>query len=389
MTGKERILAAFRSQQPDYVPFSPNIYQWFYYHRYNGSLPPDLAGAEHPFDVLRYLGADILARWDTQRATRPVYAEGEYTEVYGGDTDRDQPLVTAFNVYPPHSNERHRQFVTPYGTLTQAWTFIPTTGADFESKHWWTSWDEYDAVRFILEATEYIFDPDEFQLWVERVGEDGVVMLNVTQSPLKTLHWLAGAQNATYFIMDHPDQMGALAKIHEEKALAFLEQVVDHPEAQVFISHDNLDAMFYPPYYYQDYCHDFFAQAGEIIHSRGKVLVVHACGRNKALLPLVGVSKIDCLEGITPPPLGDVHLGDVRELVRYESFTVNGGMDTSHQEITQVAEARLHAYTRALFESMGDKRHFIYASSCNTSPLTRCQNLVTLRDAARECGQVK
>ena len=144
MTGKERILAAFRGQQPDYVPFSPNIYQWFYYHRYNGSLPAELADAEHPFDVLRYLGADILARWDTQWATRPVYAEGEYSEVYGGDTDRGQPLVTAFNVYPPHTSERRRQFVTPYGTLTLAWTFIPATGADFESKHWWTSWDEYD-----------------------------------------------------------------------------------------------------------------------------------------------------------------------------------------------------------------------------------------------------
>jgi hypothetical protein len=74
MTGNERILAAFRGQQPDYVPFSPNIYQWFYYHRYNCSLPAELAEAKHPLDVLRYLGADILARWDTQWATRPVCA---------------------------------------------------------------------------------------------------------------------------------------------------------------------------------------------------------------------------------------------------------------------------------------------------------------------------
>jgi uroporphyrinogen-III decarboxylase len=95
------------------------------------------------------------------------------------------------------------------------------------------------------------------------------------------------------------------------------------------------------------------------------------------------------LEGITPPPLGDVHLGDVRELVEHESFTVNGGMDTSHQEITQDAETRLHEYTRTLFESMGDKRHFIYASSCNTSPLTPWENLVYFRDAAREYGQLK
>ncbi len=29
------------------------------------------------------------------------------------------------------------------------------------------------------------------------------------------------------------------------------------------------------------------------------------------LLPSVGAAGIDCLEGITPPPLGDVQLGEV------------------------------------------------------------------------------
>ena len=35
-------------------------------------------------------------------------------------------------------------------------------------------------------------------------------MLNITESPLKALHWLAGPQNATLFILDHPDEMLAL-----------------------------------------------------------------------------------------------------------------------------------------------------------------------------------
>ena len=64
------------------------------------------------------------------------------------------------------------------------------------------------------------------------VGNDGVVMCHVTQSPLKMLHWLAGPQNATYFIMDHPEETRELARIHEEKALKLLEQVVDLPETE-------------------------------------------------------------------------------------------------------------------------------------------------------------
>ena len=212
--------------------------------------------------------------------------------------------------------------------------------------------------------------------------------LSLSESPLKALHWLAGPQNATLFILKHAEEMQALARIHEEKALALLEQAVDHPRAEAFIAIDNLDSAFYPPYFYRDYCDSFFTRAAEIIHRRDKLFLVHACGRNKVLLPLVGRSRIDCLEGVTPPPMGDVLLGEVREMVGYDKFTVNGGMAAQQQEIRQDAEARLHTYTRELFESMGDKRHFIFASSCNTSPLTPWENLRYFRDAARAYGQL-
>jgi len=38
---------------------------------------------------------------------------------------------------------------------------------------------------------------------------------------------------------------------------------------------------------------------------------------------------------------------------------------------------------------MGDKSHFMFATSCSTSPLTPWKNLVAFRDAAREYGRIK
>ncbi|MCP5112366.1 MAG: hypothetical protein GY953_16195, partial [bacterium] len=249
-------------------------------------------------------------------------------------------------------------------------------------------WSELEAVRCLLESREYVFNAAEFDHWVERVGEDGVTMVHLTQSPLKTFHWLAGPENASLFIVDHPDEMRELARIHEEKALALVEKVVDHPTAEVFISLDNLDSSFYPPRSYKDYCGSFYTKAAEIVHSRGKIFCVHACGHNKALLPLVGASKVDCLEGVTPPPMGNVNLGEARRMAGYDRFTVNGGMDASHMEVAEGAEAAIHHYTRELFDSMGDKRHFIYASSCTTPAGTPWENLKFARDAAREWGKL-
>lgn len=70
MNGRQRLLAAFRGEPTDVIPFAPNIYFWFYFHKYRGTLPEPVATAQHPFEVLRFLGADILARWDTQWALR-------------------------------------------------------------------------------------------------------------------------------------------------------------------------------------------------------------------------------------------------------------------------------------------------------------------------------
>ena len=97
---------------------------------------------------------------------------------------------------------------------------------------------------------------------------------------------------------------------------------------------------------------------------------------------------MDCLEGITPPPMGDVDLNEARMLAGSDTFVVNGGMDAHHLEISEDAGARLHDYTRCLFESMGDKRRFIFASSCNTSLLTPWENLRYFRNAARDYGRL-
>ena len=231
--------------------------------------------------------------------------------------------------------------------------------------------------------------PPDYEYWVKRVGDDGLVMVHLTQSALKTFHWLAGPENASLFMLDHPEEMQALARIHEKKALALLESMVDNPLTEIFISLDNLDSVFYPPYFYRDYCQSFFAQAADLIHNRKKFFVVHACGHSRVLLPLMGASGVDCLEGITPRPLGDVELGEVRGLAGSETFTVNGGMDAHRQEIHADAERSLHEYTRRLFESMGDKRHFIFASSCNTSYMAPWKNLTYFRDAVRAYGRVK
>jgi hypothetical protein len=383
LNGRDRILAAFHGRAADAVPFAPNLYYWFYGHRAAGTLPEELSGATHPIDALRALGADILARWDTHHATREVFPAGTLSDEFTGHSALERPLVTSFNTYPPGRTQRRRQLRTPHGTLTSTWTMTPEAGTDFESEFWWKDWADYPAIRDFFEMRDYAFDRALFGHWVERVGEDGAVMACVTQTPLKTFHWLAGAERASLFIADHPAEMRELAAIHQRKALALLASMVDDPLTEIFVSLENLDSDFYSPKLYRDYCDEFLRAAAALIHSRGKLLVVHACGRNRVLMPLVGASGVDCLEGLTPPPMGNVPLHEARHMSGRETFVVNGGIGAAEVELN---ETQAHAYTRDLFARMGDRRRFIFASSCTTPLSARWATLCHYRDAAREFG---
>ena len=199
---------------------------------------------------------------------------------------------------------------------------------------------------------------------------------------MKTFHWLAGAERASFFIADHPKEMRELAEIHQTQALNLLDSMGDHPRAEIFMSLENLDSDFYSPCLYREYCDEFFRRAAEQIHSRDKIFAVHACGRNRVLLPLVASAGVDCLEGLTPPPLGNVPLPEARNLARRKDFVVDGGILGELLEQPGDARQAITAYTRALFEAMGDRRRFLFASSCSTPANARWENLRAFRDAA-------
>src|ERR1019366_6577125 len=99
--------------------------------------------------------------------------------------------------------------------------------------------------------------------------------------------------------------MRALAAIHEQKALEYVEKVVDLPDVWVFEVADNVDSLFYTPAYFREFCVPMLRKQAEFIH---------ACGRLKVLAPLLLEACLDCVEGQAVPPLGDWPLHEARAL---------------------------------------------------------------------------
>ena len=387
MTGKERILAAVSGERPDRVPFAPNIWQWYHANDYNGTLPEEVRGRRSPVEVLRRLGADVLSKFDSPRP-QPVYRDCDYTFGFSGGLPKGRPPWSSFGETFAGGVIRHERIDTPYGALTHTWEYQAGTGAPFETAHWWKDFDsEYPAVRYWLEHSAWHLDAGALRLGLANVGEDGTIIFQLLPSPLKQFHWLAGQVNASYFISDHPEEMQELADIYQRPWLAFVEEVADLPDVWIYEVADNLDSLFYPPVWFRQFCVPAFRKAADILHARGKYLFVHACGKLKSLAPLILEAGVDCVEGQAPPPLGDWPLPEARMLG--DKLIVCGGMAAPEQEMSRPnAAGQIDAYVAGLFAAMGDKRRFIFASSCNTSPRTPYANLVAFRDAAWKHGKI-
>jgi hypothetical protein len=392
MTGQERLLCALNGERPDTVPWAPNLHQWFYANRLRGTLPDELRGCGSPLDVLRRLGAEILTRWEGQVKGRGFPGERARFRACRLAVDwegprPDRPFVTAFNTYTGGTVLR-RRLETPHGALAHAWRFEPETGADFEAEHWWKDFDrELDAVRAFVEDRRYDLDAREHDAASAAVGGDGLVLQEIPESPLKLLYWLAGPENGILWLNDHPAPLAELFAVHTRRTLEFVQGLLDRTGARILISNDNLDARLFPPALFERHLLAHYRVVADLVHARGGWLWVHSCGHTRALAPWIARAGIDCLEGLTPPPVGDFPLDRAQALIG-PRFLVEGGDTCAQQELSgDDAPARIRGHVRSLFRSLRGTPRFIFSSSCNTSPRTPWRNLLALRDAAREEGR--
>jgi hypothetical protein len=383
MTGKERILTTLTGGVPDRVPFVPNIWQWFHVNQLRGTLPAMLQSCQSPVEVLRTVGADVMSKFDGLALVEKLH--DCRLAVSFEDDGGAKPQWTSFTSFEG-GNIRNETLETPHGTLTHTWKYEARSGAPFEVEHWWKDFErDHPAVQAWLEDADWRLDPGAIARGLANVGNDGIVLFQLPPTPLKKFFWLAGPEQTSFFIADYPSEMAKLARIHEQKSLAALEEVVDLDGIWAFEWPENLDSLFYSPELFRNFCLPVMRRAAAMIHARGKYMFAHACGRLKALAPLILEAGLDCIEGQAHPPLGDWRLEETRAL--NERLIVCGGMTVHEQEWTGPdAVARIDRHVRDLFASLGDKRRFLFASGCNSSPRMPFENLIAFRNAALTHG---
>ena len=293
MTTRERILSVYRGETPDAVPFMLDLSHWFY-HRFH--RPWDLSRAyESP-------ESDLIAY---HRAVGAGFYMPNLGSFYR----------TAF----PADVEAGTRKISVNGADEIAWTLRTARGVIERRRRWeeqtyawgmsqWGVRTEDDLRVFGDAMARRTFSPrwEQYEAWAREVGDLGVVYLGAGYSAIgQLLNYWMGIEGVMYAVADWPDTMREVVDRVNANNLELIDLLARSP-APVIGMGDNFSSDIQSPPFFAEWSRAYYTEAIRRLHAAGKRVSVHIDGRLRGAIRMLADCGIDCVDAVTPKPMGDV-----------------------------------------------------------------------------------
>jgi uroporphyrinogen-III decarboxylase len=108
---------------------------------------------------------------------------------------------------------------------------------------------------------------------------------------------------------------GVLAEVMEEinANLLNLVDLVCQSPAEIVLLGDNFSSDIQSPRFLQQWSARFYRETFRRLHAAGKYAAVHVDGRMRGLLGAFASMGADCIDAVTPAPMGDLTARECRE----------------------------------------------------------------------------
>jgi len=335
MNDRQRILTLLSGGVPDRVPWFGDLAYWAAAMEDRGEVPKDWQRTEDYYRFHRELRVGF-------------YLQGYWafrTEVCGDVTIEERQDASA----------RWRGIRTPVGTLEEEWRYLPASSSWAPYRHLVNSPGDLPALRYWWEHLEYLPNEEEARRrrpWVEDLG---VVLCYLPRSPFMQLTVeFAGIANVVELWSQVPDELEETLQAMERSADRAAEVAVTVP-ADCLMIPENLSSEVIGRRFYDSYVRPWEEKWVARIRAAGKYSFIHMDGTLRGLLAQVGKVGYDCIEAVTPEPVGDVPVRDLRALAGPRSVLWGGLPGIYFTPL--VGEAEFERHVRETLEVMvADKR---------------------------------
>ena len=299
MTLEQRLLAVFRGETPDVMPWFADLTYWYNAAVQRGTLPEQYRG-DGVVALYRDLGCGchehaLNQPWDTE------YSDVEITVRQQKRPDGTPWLDTT-------------QWRTPVGTLTQVKQFEPEGCCWAYRRYPVQTPQDLKVLRFIFRnqhvTLNYATQQRQLRMW----GDWGVCSSMPLRSPLARLIviWM-GVTNTAYALADAPWDVECTLEVLDEADDPIYDIIARSPAPLVYFG-ENITGEVVSPKLFGRYYAPYYRKRAAQLHAAGKRIFVHIDGTFRALLPLVGDTGVDCAQSLTPAPVGDVSVREMRAL---------------------------------------------------------------------------
>ncbi|NLO74639.1 MAG: hypothetical protein GX100_11115 [candidate division WS1 bacterium] len=273
-TLRENLERALRGEDLEQFPFG--VYSWLYD---QAGFPAD----EEPSTVARmHMGA------------------GCFREEHDSVTEEAQPLPDGGLLTTLH---------TPLGDLSRRQAVEPGYGSYWTVEPFIQQPEDWRILQYVIEDTHYSEIPDEFARVEELLGESGLVIPGLPRMPFQRL-WIefAALEQLCFLLADQRDRLDRLVSLLTVQGQEAW-KILARSDAEFVWAPDNLTADVLSPELYRRYAQPYYEALAEVLHPAGKKIVAHMDGHLAALVDLIARSPVDVIESFTPPPNGNLPLG--------------------------------------------------------------------------------
>ena len=354
MTSHERLMAALRGHETDRIPWSPFLAYWW-------EDQPQAVQDRGQIWFLKEIGADALLRgFKTPFANSDACGIEKYPS-FRLPFDGCEVRRTA------HADRLHVEFETPVGNLTLLARTSSVANSQFVTEHPIKRREDYKILSYLIEHMRIEPDYGPIAAEIAEVGDDGLSVPLISpfqKTPFQALvEHFVGTERLIYDLQDFPEEVEALLAVMSERALEAVRIAATSP-AEAFITWEDSSTTNVSPALFARYIAPELDRWGEVVHDAGKLLIHHACGHVRKLLPIMVREKVDAIESVSPPPTGNIEIWDAQAALGADMSLI-GGIEPVHFLTLEMDELR--AYIEELLDRINPHR-YILANSDSCPP---------------------
>jgi uroporphyrinogen-III decarboxylase len=307
MTERERLLKVLKGEKSDSMPWYADLSYLYNSMEIRGTLEDKYKGEIGYLNFYKDLGAGICfyppfvwnAHLDSRISFRELKDKDFHECVY------DTPLGSI-------------RSVQKYSSSTYSWAY---------QEHFVKNMNDLRVMLYIFQNTRYTENYKEFSRIDELWGEHGIAtgIAPISVAPLQKLlaRW-AGVENTIDLYMDDPEEFEEILNRLQETEDEVFEILCDSPAVYVEFA-ENLSSEITGKTFFEKYNMPYYKKRIGQLHKAGKFVGIHIDGTLSSCLPLLEPCGFDVAEAVTPFPVGDIKLEDLRKTAG-DNIVIWGGL---------------------------------------------------------------